>query len=93
MTHDSPPPHTIAGLLDQGRGMKGICRNCGREKSFSFAALMALPLPRAETLGEAGTRLKCKDCGGRQIILAPADIDPQAPAKSASQPATEGAHT
>ncbi len=84
MIDNNNAPHTIGDLISQGRGMDGVCRNCGREKRFSFASLTALPLPRADTLGKAGAKLKCRDSGCKQILLAPAELDPQAPLPAAA---------
>lgn len=86
-------PLTIGGLIASGRGMTGVCRDCGREKAFSSAAVVALPLPRDLTLAQAGTKLTCRDCRGQQIILEPASLqsaslDPQAPLPAAGKATT-----
>ena len=72
-------PTTISDLVNSGRGMTGVCMVCGREKRFSSAAVVALPLARALTLEQAAEKLRCRDCKERQIELTAAEIDPQAP--------------
>ena len=70
---------TIGSLISAGRGMKGKCTNCDRERSFSSAAVVALALGRELTLEQAGKKLRCRVCSENAIELKPAPIDPQAP--------------
>lgn len=57
---------TVGELIDAGKQVHGECRSCGRERHVD---LKSLPVPRNTPLNTLSYRLKCRDCGGKQVIL------------------------
>lgn len=57
---------TVGEAIASGKTVRGDCTECGKGKDIDLARL---PLPRDLELGNAGTRLRCTDCGSRLILL------------------------
>lgn len=63
---------TIGDLRREGRALHAYCIDCGRERDLDLARIA---LGDALTVTEAGSRLRCRDCGGRKIFVTPAELE------------------
>ena len=66
-----PSPITLGDLIASHRLMWTYCRDCYRERDIDPATL---PLPPSQPVPTAGKRMRCSNCGGRQISTAPEHV-------------------
>lgn len=61
-------PVTLQDLYREGKLLWLYCTDCGRERDIDPTSL---PLPGSMPVPSVGKRLKCSQCGGRNVTAAP----------------------
>lgn len=60
---------TLADLRQYDTRLAGQCLDCGRERVIDPHRI---ELPAGTAVLDIGRRMKCRDCGSRRILTAPA---------------------